>query len=118
MKDYFILIHIIGTPLLQLSQEKQQNHIRKATGFIQKLAEEGVLRNAQPFEPKGISIAGKTGSIKEKELNAGPGDVVGFYHVVSDSIDKIVTTFKSDPRFEDTEWKMDIWPILKLEGIN
>jgi hypothetical protein len=118
MKHYFILIHILGTPILQLSEERQQSHIKKVSGFIASLAKKGMLIDAQPFEPRGVSIAGNATSIKERELLAGAGDIVGFYYIAANSLEEVVETFKSDPRFEDTEWKMNIWPILKLEGIN
>ena len=118
MKHYFILIHILGTPIFQLSEERQQSHIKKVSGFIGSLAKKGMLIDAQPFEPKGVSISGNAASIKEMELRAGVGDIVGFYHIAANSLEEVVETCKSDPRFEDTEWKMNIWPILKLEGVN
>ena len=118
MKEFIVLIYVYGMPVLKLSPEKQQKHIEKVGKFIASLANNGRLKNAQPFEPRGISITGIQGVFQQTELNAGEKDIVGFYHVVANDVEEVSALIRTDPRFEDTDWRVDIWPILELQQIN
>ncbi|MDX1642385.1 MAG: hypothetical protein R3220_11845 [Balneolaceae bacterium] len=118
MKDYIALIHIEGTPIQSLPKEKQEKHLRKVGGFIKSMTENGHLKNAQPFEPKGISIQGQIENLTETEITVHSQKRTGFYHISADSLSKAKELIMADPRFEDTEWNIEIWPILQIEGIN
>ncbi len=118
MKEFILLIYAEGNPILQLPMEKQQQHIQKVGQFIESLAKAGKLKNAQPFEPKGVTITGSNGVFKETPLNADKGDIAGYYHIVAKDIEEAISITKSDPRFQDAEWKIEIRPILRIEGIN
>lgn len=118
MKEFILLIYAEGNPILSLPHERQQQHIQKIGKFIEYLAQNGKLKNAQPFEPKGITISGNKGVFREEELSADKGDIAGYYHILANDIAEAVVIAKSDPRFEDAEWRMEIRPILKIDGIN
>ncbi len=118
MKEFILLIYAEGNPTLLLPKEKQQQHIQKVGKFIESLAKTGKLKNAQPFEPKGVSITGSNGVFKETPLNADKGDIAGYYHIMAENMEEAVSIGKADPRFQDAEWKIEIRSILKMEGIN
>ena len=118
MKEFILLIYAEGNPILQLSKEKQEQHIQKVGQFIESLAKTGKLKNAQPFEPTGVTITGSNGVFKETPLNADKGDIAGYYHIVAENMEEATSIAKSDPRFSDADWKIEIRSFLKMEGIN
>lgn len=114
MNDYIVLNHIEGTPVPDLPREKQEQHLNKVDGFINSMAENGILKDALPFEPKGISIKGIKGDLTECEITTRTHKRAGFYHITAASMEGARELIKTDPRFEDREWNLEIWPILKL----
>jgi len=41
-----------------------------------------------------------------------------YYHILANDLKEAVEIAKSDPRFEDGKWKIEVRPIMKVEGIN
>jgi len=118
MKDFIVLIHIKGTPILELSKETQSKHLEKVGGFIKKMFQGGKMKVADPFEPQGKVINGKKGNLHVEDITATSEKRVGFYRISAQSLEDAVEIMKEDPRLDDTEWSLEIWPILKLDGIN
>lgn len=118
MKEFMLFIKATGNPIGNLPLEKQQEHIRKVSGFIQDLVSSGTLKNAQPLEANGVVISNKNGNFTELAINENEENITGFYHLSSKDIREVINIAKSDPRFNDGEWKMEIRPIMSIEGIN
>ncbi len=118
MNDYFVLIQIEGTPISELPAKEQEQHLQKAGGFIKTMADKGILKDAQPFEPRGLSIRGKKGALEETEITTQTHGRAGFYHITAASMEEAKELIKTDPRLEDTSWNLEIWPILQIDGIN
>ena len=118
MKEFMLFIQATGNPIGNLPAEKQQEHIQKVGGFIQGLVESGNLKNAQPLEPNGVVVSNKSGSFTEQAINENEENIAGFYHITANDIHEVINIAKSDPRFNDGEWKMEIRPIMSIEGIN
>lgn len=118
MKEFMLFIKATDNPIGNLPAEQQKEHIQKVGGFIQDLVSSGKLKNAQPLEPNGVVISNKNGSFTEKAINESEENIVGFYHLSSNDLDDVINIAKSDPRFNDGEWKMEIRPIKSIEGIN
>ena len=118
MKEFILLIYAEGNPILQLPKEKQHQHIQKVGKFIESLATTGKLKNAQPFEPTGVTITGSKGVFKETTITADKGDIAGYYHIIAENMEEAISIAKADPRFQDADWKIEIRAILKMEGIN
>jgi hypothetical protein len=51
-------------------------------------------------------------------VNESEENITGFYHILSKDINEVIHIAKSDPRFNDGLWKMEIRPIMSIEGIN
>lgn len=118
MNEYILLIRNEGNPVASLSQEKQKAHIQKVGGFIQKLVTEGKMKAALPLETHGVILTKKDGELKETALNAKNEVVSGYYHILAKDLQEATAMAKSDPRFEDGNWKIEIRPIMKVEGIS
>lgn len=118
MKEFMLFIKATGNPIGQLPAEKQQEHIKKVGAFIQGLVSSGNLKNAQPLEPTGVVITNKGGSFTEESINESEENIAGFYHLSANEIADVINIAKSDPRFNDGEWTMEIRPIMSIEGIN
>ncbi len=118
MKEYLVLIKADGNPVMRLSKEDQMKHVQKVGGFIEKLAKEGRLKAAEPLEMNGKVISGTKGNFTDGPYVETKESIAGYYHILADDLESAVETAKSDPRFEDAFWEMEIRPLMKVEGIN
>ena len=118
MNEFMLFIKAKGNPIGNLPEEQQQEHIQKVGGFIQGIVGQGKLKNAQPLIPSGVIISNESGDFVQQAINEKEEMIVGFYHIQAESIVEAITIAKSDPRFEDGKWKMEVREIMKVEGIN
>ncbi len=118
MKEFMLFIKATGNPIGSLPTEKQQEHIQKVGGFIQDLVGSEKLKDAQPLEANGVVISNKNGSFTEQSIDEKEEIIVGYYLLIAKDLNEAINIAKSDPRFNDGEWKMEIRPIMNIEGIN
>ena len=118
MSDFMILIKATGNPIGNLPKEKQDEHISKVGGYIQDLVTQGKLKDAQPLIPSGVHLSNLDGSFTEETIDETEEMIVGYYHIQDESLDDAIKTAKSDPRFNDGKWRMEIREIMKVDGIN
>jgi len=118
MKEFMLFIYTVGDHMAEMSPEKQQQHVQKVGGYIQGLVKEGKMKGAQPLEMTGVTITGHKGVFHDGPFNETKEVIGGYYHLLAKDIDEVVEIVKKDPRFEDSEWKVEIRPIWKVEGIN
>ena len=118
MSEFMLFIKATGNPIGNLPQEKQEAHIKKVGGYIQNLAVNGNLKNAQPLIPSGVNLSNLEGSFSEAPIEENQEMIVGFYHIQAKSMTEAIKIAKSDPRFEDGKWRIEIREIMKVEGIN
>jgi hypothetical protein len=118
MKEFMLFIKATGNPIGNLPPEKQQEHIQKVGGFIGGLVDSGKLKAAQPLEPNGIVISNNTGAFSEHPIDANEEMIAGYYLLSAKDISEAIEIAKSDPRFNDGMWKMEVRPIMNIAGIN
>lgn len=118
MKGFMLFIKATGNPVGNLPQEKQEQHIQKVGGFIQNLVTENKMKDAQPLVPNGVIISNENGSFTEQAINEDKEMIVGYYHIQAKDLDEATEIAKSDPRFEDGKWRMEIRQVMKVDGIN
>ena len=118
MKEFMLLIRAKGNPVGKLPKEKREEHIQKVGGFIQNLVSQGKMKNAQPLISSGVILSNKDGRFTDQPINEKEEMIVGYYHIQAENLIEATSIAKSDPRFEDGEWKMEIREIMKVEGIN
>lgn len=118
MQEYLLLIRAKGDPMAKLPKDKQKSHVKKVGDFIQALHLGDVMTAAQPLKPQGAIISktdGRLGHIsidKEREL------IAGYYIIQAETLDDAIKIGKSDPRFEEGNWKIEVRPVMKMDGIN
>ena len=118
MKEFMLLIRNEGNPVANLSQERQDKHIQKVGGFIMKMVEEGKMKAAQPLETQGSLLSFENGSFSDVPLDETKEIISGYYHIIAKDMEEAKEIAKSDPRFEDGKWRMEVRPIMKVDGIN
>lgn len=118
MKEFMLFIHSEGDPMKAASPEEMLQHVNKVGAYIQKLASEGRLKGAQPLEYGGVSITGSKGSFIDGPFNESKEVISGYYHILARNLDEAIGIAKADPRFDDGAWKIEVRPIMKVEGIN
>lgn len=118
MKEFMLFIKTKGDHLLEQSEEKQQAHIAKIGAYISNLMEQGKLKGAQPLELEGISISGSNGVFKDGPYNESKEVIVGYFHILAESLEEAVLIAKANPVFDDADASIEIRPIKQMEGIN
>jgi len=118
MNEYMLFIIAKGNPVAHLPAEQQKAHIEKVGNFIGGLAEQGKMKSAQPLEATGATISCNDGNFVNENYNASEEGILGYYHLLAGDLDEAIDIAKSDPRFEDGDWKIEVRPVLKVDGIN
>ncbi|NNC84729.1 MAG: hypothetical protein HKN75_01530 [Bacteroidia bacterium] len=118
MKEFMLFIKNEGNPVASLTPEKQQEHIQKVGGFIMKLVEGGNMKSAQPLEPQGSVVSFNCGQAVVEPVDENKEVISGYYHLMAKDLNDAIEIAKSDPRFEDGDWKIEVRPIMKVEGVN
>ena len=118
MKEFMLFIRNEGNPVAELSPERQQEHVRKVGAFIKKMIGEGKMKAAQPLEMEGSMLSFENGSYMDGPFNETKEVISGYYHVLASNLNEAVAIAKLDPRFEDGKWRIEVRPILKVDGIN
>lgn len=118
MKEFMLFIRNEGNPIAELSLEEQQEHVQKVGAFINNLIEQQKMKAAQPLEMEGTMISFKNGNFIDGPFNETKEVISGYYHILAEDLSEAVKIAKSDPRFEDGNWRIEIRPIMKVEGIN
>lgn len=118
MEEFIYFIRNLGDPVASFSEERQQAHIQKVIGFIQQMVGEGKMKAAQPLQNEGAIVSFQNGEFKEKGINVDEEIISGYYHILAENLNEAIEIAKSDPRFEDGDWRLEIRPILKIKGLN
>lgn len=118
MKEFMLLIRVEGNPVAELSPQQQQEHVEKVGGFIKRLVDEGKMMSAEPLEMSGAIVSGKKGMVTDGPFNETKEVVAGYYHIRAKNLEEAVDIAKTDPRFEDGDWRIEVRPIMKVAGIN
>lgn len=118
MKEFMLFIRSEGNPVANLEPEQQQEHVKKVGGFIKKMVSEGKMKSAQPLEMQGSILSYENGSFTDGPFNETKEVISGYYHILAKDLKEAVEIAKSDPRFEDGKWRMEVRPIMKVDGIN
>jgi hypothetical protein len=118
MSEFIILIKTTGNPIGSLPKEEQEKHIKKVGSFIQDLVTKGKMKNAQPLIPYGILLSNADKNFKTESIDENKEMIVGFYQILAANMEEAVNIAKTDPRFKDGTWRMEIREIMNVEGIN
>lgn len=118
MNEFMLFIKNEGNPVAVLSPEQQQKHVQKVGQFIKQLVEEGKMKSAQPLEMEGSIVAFKDGTFTDGPFNETKEVISGYYHILAANLEEAIAIAKADPRFEDGDWRIEVRPVMKVDGIN
>ncbi len=118
MKEFMVFIRNEGNPVMKLSTEQQQEHVQKVGAYIKGLFEAGKMKAAQPLEMEGTIVSQKQGKFIDGPFNETKEVISGYYHILASDLDEAIAISKADPRFEDGDWRLEVRPIMKVDGIN
>lgn len=79
---------------------------------------EPILRVNGNWKMKVIIISQKYGMVIDGPFNETKEVISGYYHILSSSLEEAIEIGIADPRFEDGDWRLEVRPILKVDGIN
>ena len=117
MKHFLFLIKTTKNRLASLSPEQMQQHVANVGEFIEALISSGQIKVAQSVEMNGFALSGFKGAFQESRFGPNAEIVSAYYLVGAESLSDALFLAKADPRFEDAIWKMEIQPILDIEGV-
>ena len=118
MKEFMVFIRNEGNPVLNMSPEQQQEHVHKVGAYIKGLMKDGKMKVAQPLEMEGTILSQKNGDFIDGPFNETKEVISGYYGILARDLNEAKEIIKLDPRFADGDWRMEIRPIMKVEGIN
>ena len=118
MQEFMLFIRNEGNPIAQLSLEEQQEHVQKVGGYIKNLVEAKKMIAAQPLEMEGVMVSKTDGKFIDGPFNETKEVISGYYHLMAENLSEAVKMAKQDPRFDDGDWRIEIRPVLKVDGIN
>ena len=113
-----IFIKTKGDHLADFSPEQQQAHVQKIGMYIGGLMESGKLIGAQPLETKGAIIHGNKGVFKDGPFNESKEVIVGYFHILAESMEEAIEIAKANPMFENAAGTIEVRPIKQMDGIN
>ena len=117
MKHFLFLIKTRKDRLASLSPEQMQRHVANVGQFIESAISGGQIKVARAVEMSGFAVSGFKGAFQEARLEPNAEVVSAYYLVGAESLSEALLLAKADPRFEDAIWKMEIQPILDIEGV-
>ena len=118
MKEFMLFIKSEGNPIATFSPEQQQEHVQKVGSFIREMVGQGKMKAAQPLEMEGAMVSFQDGKFMDGPFNETKEVISGYYHILAENLTEAISIAKKDPRFEDGVWRVEVRPILKVEGIN
>ncbi len=118
MKEFMLFIRSEEKPKSEFSPEQMQQHIEKVGEYIKRLTEEGRMKSAQPLEMEGRILSYKDGKIIDGPYNETKEVISGYYHLLAEDLNEAIEITKKDPRFEEGIWRVEVRPVMKVEGIN
>jgi len=116
MKEFMLLIRNQMGHHEAMSPEQQQQFLNKCMVYIEGLKKNGNLKIAQPIARQGKIISGTAGAWMEGPFNEAKEVIVGYYHILANSIDEAIAIAKGNPEFEySTTARVEVRPIKTME---
>ena len=115
MNNFLLLIKTSKSHVKSLSPRQLGGQVIALRNFIESQMSEGWLMIAYPLEMAGVIVSGSKGHFTESRIDSDAELISAFYFVGAESLDAAVSFAKSDPRFDDSLWNVEVRPILKAD---
>ncbi len=114
MNEYLLLIRSKGDPMAKMPKDKQKAHMKKVGDFKEAMHISEVMTAAQPLKPQGAIISKSDDKLSHIPIDKERELIVGYYIIKAATLDDAIKIGKSDPRFEDGNWKIEVRPMMKM----
>jgi hypothetical protein len=119
MKEFMLIIRTQGDHLEALTEDQQQQHVKKVMDYMGGLMKSEKLNSAQPLEMTGTIVSGTKGKFKDGPFNESKEVIAGYFLVKAKDLQEAVEIAKANPVFEDgTNARIEVRPIKLMTGIN
>jgi hypothetical protein len=115
MKEFLLILKTEGSVWTDLSPEQLQKHLEHGGAYINKLIQEGKLKNANPVDTGSRIVTGKDGFIKDGPYNETKEVIAGYYHIVAKDIHEAVAIAGANPIFNDIPTKIEVHPMMAIQ---
>ena len=117
MKDFLLILKTEGSVWTDLSPEQLQKHIEQGGAYIGDLIKEGILKSANPVDKGSRIVTGSAGMLKDGPFNESKEVVAGYFHIMAKDMDEAVAIAKANPIFNDIPTKIEVHPMMAVQGI-
>lgn len=115
-KEFMLLIRQQGEHISKFSPEQSQQFLKACSVYIGNLTKQGKLISAQPLVREGKIVSGSNGSWKDGPFNESKEIIVGYYHIMADSIEEAIEIAKGNPEFAySSTARIEVRPIKTSE---
>ena len=112
MKEFMLLIRNEADSKNTFSAEKNLEFLEACRVYIEKLTVNGNLKKAQPLIREGIMLSGSPGNWHEGNYSEGSDVMVGYYHIMAQTLAEAVEIAKGNPEFAYTSTaRVEVRPI-------
>jgi hypothetical protein len=116
MKEFMLLIRNKVDHLSHLSPEENQQFLKACMDYIDRLTKNGNLKSAQPLVKEGKIISGSKDAWKDGPFNESKEVIVGYYHILANSMEEAIEIAKGNPEFAYTNTaRIEVRPIKMKE---
>ncbi|MGZ3750814.1 MAG: YciI family protein [Mucilaginibacter sp.] len=116
MKEFMLLIRNEADSKSAFSAEQDQAFLKACEVYIEKLKQNGNLLRAQPLVREGRMISGSDGVWNEGPFSESKEVIVGYYHILANSLDEAIAIAKGNPEFAyTTTARVEVRPIKTKE---
>ena len=116
MKDFLLIIKTEGSVWTDLSPEQLQKHLEHGGIYIQKLIQEGKLKNANPVDKGSRIVSDNKGVLKDGPYNESKEVVAGYFLVTATDMAEAIEIAKANPIFRDIPSKIEVHPMMPIGG--
>ena len=116
MKEFMLLIRNEIDHQASWSQDKHEHFLKACQVYIEDLKNHGNMISAQPLIREGKMVSGTKGSWHNGPFHDSKEVIVGYYHILAESLDEAVVIAKRNPEFEyGTKARIEVRPVKMKE---
>ena len=118
MKEFMLLIHNDADSKSAFTPEREKEFLNACRVYIETLRKTDNLISAQPLVREGVMLSGHDGHWEKAPYRENKEVIVGYYHIMAESLEQAIAIAKDNPEFEYTRTaRIEVRPIKMKEEI-
>lgn len=116
MKEFMLLIHNDADSKSAFTPEREKEFLNACRVYIETLKKTDNLISAQPLVREGVMLSGHDGHWEKAPYRENKEVIVGYYHIMTESLEQAIAIAKDNPEFEYTRTaRIEVRPIKMKE---